>query len=128
MYIMLPVESNAKIDADLAGNNHYRSPGATAPWGDETARNDGWAAFSGTSAAAPQVAGVCALIKQACSRLTPAQVRDTLKATAKDVAAGRCSPSTGANLAVPGPDLATGHGLADAHRAVTDAKNRCQPS
>ena len=128
MYIMLPVESNAKIDTDLAGYNHYRSPGATAPWGDETARNDGWAAFSGTSAAAPQVAGVCALIKQACSRLTPAQVRDTLKATAKDVAAGGCSPSTGANPAVPGPDLATGHGLADAHRAVTDAKNRCQPS
>ena len=66
MYIMLPVESNARIDLQNAGNNHYRSPGAKAPWGDETTPSDGWAVFSGTSAAAPQLAGVCALIKQAC--------------------------------------------------------------
>lgn len=126
MYIMLPVESNDRFDRKIAGNNHYRSPGATAPWGDETARNDGWAVFSGTSAAGPQLAGVCALIKQACNRLTPAQVRDVLKITARDVTAGNCSPSTGANPAAPGPDLATGHGLADAHRAVMVAKLRCR--
>ena len=118
MYIMLPVESNCVIDHDIGGNTHYRSPGATAPWGDETAPDDGWAVFSGTSAAAPQLAGVCALIKQACNGLTPAQVRNILKTTARDVTAGNCSPSTGANPAAPGPDLATGHGLADAYGAV----------
>ena len=122
MYIMLPVESNAMIDRMNAGNNHYRSPGATAPWGDETARKDGWAAFSGTSAAAPQLAGVCALILQACDQLTPVQVRNILRTTARDVTVGNCSPSTGANPALSGPDLATGHGLADAHRAVMAAR------
>ena len=121
MYIMLPVESNARIDSNSGGGSHYRSPGATAPWGDETAQNDGWAAFSGTSAAAPQVAGVCALVKQANGGLSPAHVRRILRTTAKDVTVGNCSPSTGANPAVQGPDLATGHGLADAHRAVVAA-------
>ena len=125
MYIMLPLESRAGFDSGLAGNNHYRSPGATAPWGDETAVDDGWAAFSGTSAAAPQLAGVCALIKQACDRLPPAEVRAILKTTARDVTVGSCNPRTGANPAAAGPDLATGHGLADAHRAVMAARKRC---
>ena len=39
-----------QIDVGNAGGTH--------PNGDETANNDGWAAFSGTSAAAPQLAGV----------------------------------------------------------------------
>ena len=77
IYIMLPLEPGDSIDRGNSGGTH--------PNGDETANNDGWAAFSGTSAAAPQIAGVCALIKQACSRLTPAQVRDILKQTARDV-------------------------------------------
>ena len=102
MYIMLPVESNAKIDSEISGDNHYRSPAATPPWGDETA---------------PQLAGVCALVKQACGRLSPHEVRDILKATARDVKVGNCSPWTGANPAKRGPDLATSDGLADAYRA-----------
>jgi subtilisin family serine protease len=128
MYIMLPLEAQSSIDVGQNNNNsnHYRSPGATAPWGDETARNDGWAVFSGTSAAAPQLAGAAALIKQACPRLTPAQIRDILKQTARDVTVGNCSPSTGANPAGPGPDLATGHGLVDAYRAVMLARLRCR--
>ena len=62
--IMLPVPEGYALDRQLAGGSH--------PNGDETPNNDGWAAFSGTSAATPQIAGVCALIKQACPRLTPA--------------------------------------------------------
>ncbi len=115
--IMLPVEPGDNIDTSLCGGNH--------PNGDETARNDGWAAFSGTSAAAPQVAGICALIKQVCKRLSPSQVRSILKRTARDVTVGNCSPSTGANPATSGPDLATGYGLADAYRATLIARFRC---
>lgn len=127
MYIMLPVEPKDYLDKKLHNNgaNHYRSPGAKPPFGDETANNDGWAAFSGTSAAAPQLAGVCALMKQACRRLKPNQVRNILKRTARDVTAGNCSPSTGGHPAVPGPDLATGNGLADAFRATLIARFRC---
>ncbi|WP_239460871.1 S8 family serine peptidase [Bacillus cereus] len=62
-YIMLPVEPNDVIDNQLFGGTH--------PNGDETCNNDGWAAFSGTSAAAPQLAGICALLKQASPDLSP---------------------------------------------------------
>lgn len=118
-YIMLPVEPNDEIDQSL-GN------GAAHPDGDETPSNDGWAAISGTSAAAPQLAGAAALVKQACPRLTPAEVRDVLRTTARDVTAGRNFNRTGMNhLAVTGPDLATGHGLVDVNRAVVVAKLRC---
>ncbi|GAA2428988.1 S8 family serine peptidase [Streptomyces macrosporus] len=113
-YIMLPVQPHDDIDRDLAGSRH--------PDGDETSADDGWAAISGTSAAAPQIAGACALIKQVNPRLTPAQVRDILRGTARDVAAGHCfdQPDMG-HPAAPGPDLATGTGLVDAHAAVVAA-------
>ena len=116
-YIMLPLQPGDDIDTGLAGGTH--------PNGDETAANDGWAAISGTSAAAPQLAGVCALVKQACPKLTPAQVRNILKTTARDVTTGTCNPATGGNAATVGPDLATGHGLADANKAVLVAKVKC---
>ncbi|WP_186320935.1 hypothetical protein [Bacillus thuringiensis] len=63
-YIMLPVESGEWFDefASACGQKH--------PNGDETSPIDGWTAFSGTSAAALQIAGVCALLKQANSRLS----------------------------------------------------------
>ena len=125
IYIMLPLSEGAAIDVGNAGSTH--------PNGDQTASNDGWAAFSGTSASCPQVAGVCALIKQACPRLTPAEVKDILMRTARDVTVGTSSPLPGAapgttvpgSPAGPGPDNATGAGMVDAHRAVLLAKLRC---
>jgi hypothetical protein len=113
-YIMLPLEPGCEIDEDCAGGTH--------PNGDQTAPDDGWAAISGTSAAAPQIAGVCALIKQACPTLTPKQVRDILFRSARDVTAGT---NANGNTAGPGHDLATGPGLVDAHKAVLLAKLRC---
>jgi subtilisin family serine protease len=115
--IMLPVEDGDTIDTGQAGG--------VFPNGDETLPNDAWAAFSGTSAAAPQLAGVCALMKQACKRLTPSVIRDILKKTARDVTKGNCSPFTGGHAATTGPDLATGYGLADAYRATMTARLRC---
>ncbi len=117
IYITLPVEAGDEIDTGLAGGSH--------PNGDETASNDGWASFSGTSAAAPQLAGAAALVKQACPRLGPEAIRQILMDTARDVTAGTCHPNTGANSATAGPDTATGNGLVDAHRAVLSAKLRC---
>ena len=117
IYIMLPLQAGDQIDTELAGG--------TFPNGDETARDDGWAAFSGTSAAAPQLAGAAALVKQACSRLSPSQVRDVLITTARDVTEGNGSAATGGNPALPGPDLATGAGLVDAQKAALVARLRC---
>ncbi|MEH7424355.1 S8 family serine peptidase [Bacillus thuringiensis] len=112
-YIMLPVEPKDEIDTKLSEGTH--------PNGDETPNNDGWAAFSGTSAAAPQIAGICALIKQASPNLSPSQIKEILKETARDVTSGESSQSTGGHRAAPGLDLATGHGLTDAYKAVEKA-------
>lgn len=116
-YIMLPLQPNCTIDIDLAGGTH--------PNADETANNDGWAAISGTSAAAPQLAGAAALVRQACARLTPAEVRDILVRTAVDVTTGNCNPASSGAAAGVGTDLATGSGLVDANAAVLVAKVRC---
>ncbi|MFZ1751883.1 MAG: S8 family serine peptidase, partial [Saprospiraceae bacterium] len=111
-YIMLPIPDGCQIDTGSAGGTH--------PNGDETTTNDGWAAFSGTSAAAPQIAGVCALMKKKRSTLTPAQAKTILMKTAIDVTTGNCNPATGGHPATVGPDLATGRGLVNALVAVTN--------
>ena len=113
-YIMLPIPAGCQIDVGRAGGTH--------PNGDETAADDGWAAFSGTSAAAPQIAGVVALMRQACPSLTPVAIRQILMATARDVTTGTNAMG---NAAVAGYDLATGAGLVDANKAVLSAKVRC---
>jgi len=119
-YIMLPLEPGDQIDVVKAGG--------VFPNGDETASNDGWAAFSGTSAAAPQLAGVAALIKQACSRLSPKKIRTIMMKTARDVTSGKCNGTAltpGGVSSVVGPDASTGNGLVDAHKAVLSAKVQC---
>lgn len=113
-YIMLPVQPGDEIDTQLGAAGSF-------PNQDQTKPNDGWAAFSGTSAAAPQIAGLCALLKQTAPGLTPLQIKNILKTTATDVKAGRCNTATGGNPAVPGPDLATGYGLVNAFAAVRAA-------
>jgi hypothetical protein len=117
-YIMLPLQPGSEIDTSLA-------TGGPHPNSDETAANDGWAAISGTSAAAPQLAGTAALIKQACPALDPAAVRDIMVRTAIDVTTGNSNTTSGGAAAGPGTDLATGAGLVDANAAVLVAKVRC---
>ncbi len=113
-YIMLPLEPGDQIDQGNGGGVH--------PNGDETSKTDGWAAFSGTSAAAPQLAGAAALVKQACPGLTPAQVRNILMKGAKDVTTG---VNNNGNASGPGYDIGTGAGLVDAHKSVMLAKVQC---
>jgi hypothetical protein len=75
----------------------------------------GWGAFSGTSAASPMVAGVCALLKEADRDLTPNDIKNILRYTARDITTGK---NAHGEQAVSGPDLATGFGLVDAERAI----------
>jgi subtilisin family serine protease len=75
----------------------------------------GWGAFSGTSAASPMVAGICALLRQVDPGIRPAEAKRLLQLTALDVTVGKNAMN---EPAVPGPDLATGYGLANANRAV----------
>ncbi|OUB41420.1 hypothetical protein BK740_18650 [Bacillus thuringiensis serovar argentinensis] len=111
-YIMLAVDPGEFYDRMFAGNQ--------PPNGDETSPIDGWAAFSGSSAAAPQIAGVCALLKQVNRNLTTFQIRDILKQTARDVTRVHSSQN---NAAHQGPNLATGFGLVNASKAVDRAKS-----
>jgi subtilisin family serine protease len=111
-YIMLPVPAGQEIDTDNAVH-------------DGTKAGDGWAVFSGTSAAAPQIAAVCALLLQKNPRLTPAEVKALLTRTAIDVRDGSANPASdpeGQGIkAGPGVDGATGSGLVDAYAAWLQA-------
>ena len=91
-HIVLPVQANASLD-----------------------KAGGWGAFSGTSAASPMVAGVCALLKQADPSLRPQDIKNILKFTARDITTGTNAHN---RTAGPGPDGATGFGLVDALRAI----------
>jgi hypothetical protein len=111
-YIMLPVPPGHEIDT---GNAVH----------DGTKPGDGWAVFSGTSAAAPQIAAVCALLLQKNPQLTPAEVKALLTRTAIDVRDGAANPASDpAGVGVkagPGVDGATGAGLVDAFAAWLQA-------
>jgi hypothetical protein len=113
-YIMMPIPPGCPIDVQ-------RSAAGSGDPADGTASDDGWALFSGTSAAAPQVAGACALILGARNGLSPAQVRQALTDTAVDVTVGRCHQRFNFP-AGPGHDVATGFGLVNASAAVTRAR------
>lgn len=91
-YIVLPVQAGARLQ-----------------------KADGWGAFSGTSAASPMVAGVCALLKEVDSSLTPSEIKSILKFTARDITIGTNAHNRDAG---PGPDGATGFGLVNAERAI----------
>lgn len=108
-YIMLPAPPGSAIDRRCA-----QPPGRD---GDGTGPEDGWVVASGTSAAAPQVAGVCALLLHADRSLTPNGIREVLQRSARDVLKGASNPGTGGR-ADKGPDDATGHGLVRADDAL----------
>jgi subtilisin family serine protease len=69
VYLMLPGQPGCEIDQRNATRGPY-------PVGDTTAPDDGWAVISGTSAAAPQIAGVAALLLEAAPGLAPAVVKN----------------------------------------------------
>ncbi|HEY3266591.1 MAG TPA: S8 family serine peptidase [Armatimonadota bacterium] len=70
-----------------------------------TTTTPGFIPFFGTSAAAPHVAAVAALLKQAAPEMTPAQMMTALEFTATDTDA-------------PGYDFSSGYGLVNADAAI----------
>jgi len=110
-YIMLPLQSGCAIDQGNAAH-------------DATATDDAWGVFSGTSASAPQLAGVCALLLEKNPGLTPAEVKAVIRRTCRDVTTGAANPASNENVplpAGPGVDGATGAGLVDAYAAWQQA-------
>lgn len=111
-YLALPIPSGCAIDVD--GSSY-----------DGTAASDGWGVFSGTSAAAPQLAGLCALLLQANPKLSPGDIKAILRRTARDVTVGNANPASDpAQVGIAaggGEDGATGAGLVDAYAAVKQA-------
>ncbi|MBI4456855.1 MAG: S8 family serine peptidase [Acidobacteria bacterium] len=114
IYIMLPLQPGCEIDMQLA-------LGGAFPGGDETQSGDGWTVISGTSAAAPQLAAVCALLLQKNPKLTPQEIKQVLLTSARDCSDGTANAASNEGVALPasgGVDGATGHGLVDAAAAV----------
>lgn len=114
-YIMLPVPAGCEIDREVS------NPGDGNP-GDGTTPVDGWGVFSGTSAAAPQLAGVCALLLEKNPKLSPADIKAVLRRSARDVTDGHANPASSDDMQTPmpagaGDDGATGAGLVDAYAA-----------
>lgn len=115
-YIALPVEPEDETDEEGSQPAWLKFPDV-----DETQPDDGWAMISGTSAAAPQIAGICALLKQINPDLSPALIKTILKASCRDVKKG-VSNSREDLPAGPGHDQATGAGLVDAQLACELAR------
>lgn len=83
----------------------------------------GTSPFGGTSAAAPMVAGVAALVASHSPTLSPEQIRQVLRMTAHDPPA--VSGDNGENT--PGWDLFSGWGLVDAHAALLSLNGSARP-
>jgi len=112
-YIALPVPPGSIIDVERSKASDDDPPDGTKP-------DDGWALLSGTSAAAPQVAGAAAVLLGENPKLTPADVSEALCKSALDIKAGRCHPRFAYEAGEPGEgsDIPTGHGLIDVAKAV----------
>ena len=104
IYLAVPTQPHSIIDQNFAGL-------------DGTQPNDGWVVASGTSAATPMVAGVCALMMQANPALrgNPNAIKAALINSCVDVTSGFSASGEAAGV---GPDNATGAGLVQAYRAV----------
>jgi subtilisin family serine protease len=117
-YIMLPIPATCEIDRECAQPDDGN--------GDGTQVDDGWGVFSGTSAAAPQLAGVCALLLEKNDGLTPGDIKAILRRTARDVTVGHANPASSDDFRSPQPatsgdDGATGAGIVDALAAWNEA-------
>lgn len=107
-------------------NESYRvrlKPDITAPNGVNTTffegedlDSDGFPNFRGTSASAPHVAGIVALMLEANPKLTPQNVKQILQETASDIT------SSSVESLPDGFDFSSGYGLVHGYKAVQSAR------
>jgi subtilisin family serine protease len=118
VYIPLPCPWGCEMDSSYAGTGF--------PGGDGTTSVDGWVIASGTSSSTPQVAGVLALLLEACrakgTTLTPAVAKQLLQQSARKVTEGR--NAFGFPATQQQPNSAVGWGLVDAGALLTLAQAR----
>jgi serine protease AprX len=99
--------ASARASTGLYSDSNSAPVDLTDPANPSVMRTDYWARYmvlSGTSMAAPHIAGVASLLLEANPRLTPDAVREVLRRTARPIAG--CQP------------YACGNGLVDARAAV----------
>ncbi len=89
----------ADIDVTAPGGDTSNDRGvlSTINTGSTRPSGEGYAEYQGTSMATPHVAGLVALLNEADSSLTPAEIETLLKDTARPLA-GTCSGGCGAGL------------------------------
>lgn len=106
---VIVVSSTDALDNKASSSNYGELVDIAAPgisiW--STTRGGGYAAWSGTSMAAPVAAGVGAMIWSADPNLAPAEVEQALFDSCEDIGAA-------------GEDIEFGHGRVNLHRALTD--------
>jgi len=119
------------IKLDINGNliepRTPQKPDIVAPdnvnttfFGTEDHDKDGYPNISGTSAAAPHVAGVVALLLEANPSLQPIDIKNILQQTAVDILQRNNTDKTSIGS---GYDLDSGFGLINAEAAIALAKN-----
>jgi subtilisin family serine protease len=118
LYILLPVAPNKEIDRESSAPKQPQD-GPPQP-GDDTAPSDGWALLSGTSVAAPQIAGAVAILLGERADLKHADIIALFKDSAIDIRSGWVNPNFTrlAGKADDGTDIATGLGLVDVGKAL----------
>jgi len=114
-----PLFFNLNGDRYLEGAKFRTKPDLTAPndintsfFKGEDRENDGFPNFRGTSAAAPHIAGIVALMLERNPRLEPWKIRRILQTSATNI------EPDGAGESDTGFDLASGFGLVNALAAV----------